>query len=159
MIRRETIHSMARRRNDWDYCAPGRYMVTLTLADRTRPWLGCLEKDGVRLLASELGLLIAEKWREIAANWPGVEVEEFVAMPDHIHGILHIARRQSHPLGQIVGSFKARSTSAARDLAGKPGASTRALSPPAQAPGVSSSRQLVERISPLLSLPCGAHAG
>lgn len=107
---------MTRRRNGWDYCAPGRYMVTLTLADRTRPWLGCLAGDSARLLASELGLLVAAKWREIAANWPGVEVEEFVVMPDHIHGILHIARRQSHPLGQIVGSFKARSTSAAREF-------------------------------------------
>ncbi len=40
MIRRETIHRMTRRRNGWDYSAPGRYMVTLTLADRTHPWLG-----------------------------------------------------------------------------------------------------------------------
>lgn len=137
MIRRETIHSMTRRRNNWDYCAPGRYMVSITLADRSRPWLGdipagtpastmpsaSVRGDSARELAlgislSELGLLVAAKWREIAANWPGVEVEEFVVMPDHIHGILHIARRQSHPLGQIVGSFKARSTSAARELAG-----------------------------------------
>ena len=102
-------------------------MVTLTLADRTRPWMGevgpasklagTMPGEGARLLASELGLLVAAKWREIAANWPGVEVEEFAVMPDHIHGILRIARRQSHPLGQIVGSFKARSTSAAREWA------------------------------------------
>ena len=40
MIRRETIHRMTRRRNGWDYRAPGRYMVMRTLADRTHPWLG-----------------------------------------------------------------------------------------------------------------------
>ena len=118
---------MTRRRNSWDYCAPGRYMVTLTLADRSREWLGKLAGKpastmaaaGARVTLTELGHIVDEKWHEIAAKWPGVEVEEFVIMPDHLHGILHIARRQGHPLGQIVGSFKARSTSAARKLAGR----------------------------------------
>ena len=116
---------MTRRRNGWDYCAPGRYMITLSLADRTRPWLGELaDKPGEHasklastVALSLLGQLIAELWQEIARNWPGVVVEEFVVMPDHLHGILHITCRQRHPLGQIVGSFKARSTAAARRLA------------------------------------------
>lgn len=126
MIRRETIHRMTRRRDGWDYCAPCAYMITLTLADRSRPWLGEVvtrEHNGgltageVVVVLSELGRLITEKWREIAANWPGVEVADFIVMPDHLHGILIITRRQKHPLGQIVGSFKARSTSAAGKLA------------------------------------------
>ncbi|MBR4170927.1 MAG: hypothetical protein IKR48_04690 [Kiritimatiellae bacterium] len=37
-------------------------------------------------------------------------------MPDHLHGAIRIATRQKHPLGQIIGSFKSRSTSAARML-------------------------------------------
>lgn len=119
MIRRDTIHRMTRRRNGWDYCAPGAYMITLTLAARSRPWLGSLGAGEVVVVLSELGRLIAEKWCEIAANWPGVEVADFIVMPDHLHGILIITRRQKHPLGQIVGSFKARSTSAARELASK----------------------------------------
>lgn len=120
---------MTRRRTGWDYCAPGAYMVTLTLDDRSREWLGelaCEQTEHAGELArrsyialSPLGRLVAEKWREIASNWPGVEVGEFVVMPDHLHGILKITQRQSHPLGQIVGSFKARSTSAARELTSK----------------------------------------
>ena len=67
---------MIRRRNGWDYCAPGRYMVTLTLADRTRGWLGELAPHTRGELVQEialtsLGRIVAEKWREIAANWPG----------------------------------------------------------------------------------------
>ena len=116
---------MTRRRNGWDYCAPGRYMITLSLADRTRQWLGDLagkpgelaSKLASTMAHSILGQLIAELWQEIAVNWPGVVVEEFVVMPDHLHGILYITCRQRHPLGQIVGSFKARSTAAARRLA------------------------------------------
>ena len=164
--RKETIHRMTRRRAGWDYCAPGAYMITLTLVDRSREWLGEVVEiyevtfgetreqarghhdglvvsgrqgdlavsghhDGLALgghsaceLARKsisltpLGRLVADKWREIADNWPGVEVGEFIIMPDHLHGILKITRRQRHPLGQIVGSFKARSTSAARALSG-----------------------------------------
>ena len=123
--RRETIHRMTRRRTGWDYCAPGLYMITLSLAERSRPWLGELAGKPGELASklantinlTELGRLVVEQWRGIAVNWPGVEIEEFVVMPDHLHGILHITCRQRHPLGQIVGSFKARSTAAARRLA------------------------------------------
>ena len=129
---------MTRRRTGWDYCAPGVYMITLTLADRSRGWLGEVEtREQARghhgglavgwhsacelarksISLTPLGRLVADKWREIADNWPGVVVGEFIIMPDHLHGILKITFRQRHPLGQIVGSFKARSTSAARALA------------------------------------------
>ena len=118
MLLRETIHRMTRRRSGWDYCAPGRYMITLSLADRSCQWLGKLAgKPASTIGLTELGRLVVKLWREIAVNWPGVEIEEFVVMPDHLHGILYITCRQRHPLGQIVGSFKARSTAAARRLA------------------------------------------
>ncbi len=139
-MRHETIHRMTRRRNGWDYCAPGRYMVTLTLADRTRPCLGALRigEDEVApcVRPTPLGALISAKWRELPALFPGVEVEEFVVMPDHLHGILRLATRQKHPLGQIVGAFKARSTSAARELAGKPASTMAPASPGALTPGI-----------------------
>ena len=170
-MRRETIHCMTRRRDGWDYCAPGRYMVTLSLADRTRPWLGTLRlgkpeppspgastpgivppSPGVPapgivppsllggLFPTPLGTLVAAKWRELPALFPGVEVEEFVVMPDHLHGILRLATRQKHPLGQIVGAFKVRSTSAARMELQAPassGASTPGTVPPGLLDGAS----------------------
>ena len=145
-MRRETIHRMTRRRNGWDYCAPGRYMVTLALSDRSRPWLGALIFGGNRppgIVPTPLGDLVAALWRELPALFPGVVVEEFVLMPDHLHGILRLATRQKHPLGQIVGAFKARSTGAARNLAGKPASTipapvpgTAPASPGAPAPGI-----------------------
>ena len=158
--RKETIHRMTRRRAGWDYCAPGAYMVTLTLADRSRGWLGeVLTREQARgryggptaaarghygglavygaavgaetgdlaagwraseayIALTPLGRLVAEKLREIEVDWPGVEIVDFVVMPEHIHFIIKIVIRQHHPLGQIVGSFKARSTAAARALAG-----------------------------------------
>ena len=142
MIQQETIHRMTRRREGRDYCAPAAYMITLTLADRSRGWMGCLETrehhgrasvgkhQGASIALTALGRLVAEQWREIAANWPGVEIGDFIIMPDHLHGIIKITRRQSHPLGQIIGSFKARSTSLASKLASTMAAQARASTMP-----------------------------
>ena len=38
----EIKHRMTRRLDGWDYCQRAIYMITITLADRTREWLGKL---------------------------------------------------------------------------------------------------------------------
>lgn len=106
----------------WDYREKGDYMVTLTLADRSRGWLGRVEtREQARgrhaVARTALGETVAEKWRELPSLWPGVEARDFVVMPEHFHGIVRVTAHQEHPLGQIVGLFKARTTSAARELA------------------------------------------
>ena len=41
-IMRDVIHRMGRRCRRWDYCGKGAYMITLTLADRSKPLFGRL---------------------------------------------------------------------------------------------------------------------
>ena len=141
---RDTVHSMMRRRNGWNYKGPGLYMITLTLADRSRGWLGELEVEApsskfggtgpsarelargclqdlpapgdCRIALTPLGEAVAEAWREISTNWPGVEALDLQVMPEHLHGIVRVITPQRHPLGQIVGSFKARATGRAKAL-------------------------------------------
>jgi REP element-mobilizing transposase RayT len=36
---------------------------------------------------NEAGRMIRSVWDEIAVFYPGVETDEFVVMPDHIHGV------------------------------------------------------------------------
>ena len=158
LLLRDTVHSMLRRRNGWNYKGPGLYMVTLTLADRSRGWLGELEILGsklpstgasarelvrgclqdlpspsdCRIALTPLGETVAAAWREISVNWPGVEALDLQVMPEHLHGIIRVVEPQHHPLGQIVGSFKARATGRAKVLASKlasTGASARELAP------------------------------
>ena len=153
-IRRDLVHSMLRRRKGWNYKGPGWYMITLTLADRSRGWLGelvvgggagalasklastggggagqasarelargCLSAGGpsafgelpapddCRIALTPLGEIVVAAWREINDNWPGVEALDLQVMPEHLHGLIHVVAPQRHPLGQIVGSFKAR---------------------------------------------------
>ena len=41
-MKNEIKHRMTRRLNGWDYCQRAIYSITVTLADRSRPWLGQL---------------------------------------------------------------------------------------------------------------------
>ena len=129
-LRRETQHRMGRRCIGWDYKLPGSYEITLTMADRSGAWLGVLETHeqarehegdregaGAYIEPTKLGEVVAGIWRELGVLWPGVEPCELQLMPEHLHGILRVKTPQKHPLGQIIGSFKAKTTSAARELA------------------------------------------
>ena len=50
-LRRETIHRMGRRCRNWDYRCDAVYLITLVLADRSRPILGRLVIDEPEVLA------------------------------------------------------------------------------------------------------------
>ena len=50
-MKSEIKHRMTRRLNGWDYCQRAIYSITVTLADRSRPWLGKLNTLAVDTLA------------------------------------------------------------------------------------------------------------
>ena len=112
-VRRETIHHMGRRCFEWDYSSRCIYMITVELADRSKPVLGQLVGAGEewRVEPSEIGRIVEACWREIPEQWPGVELIECQLMPDHFHGILFVKEQQKKKLGNIVGSFKSKSSS------------------------------------------------
>lgn len=114
-VRQEVKHHMGRRCFNWDYSSRCIYMITITLADRSRPVLGQLVGEGEewRVEPSELGLIVEQCWREILRQWPGVELIESQLMPDHFHGIIFVKEQQKKKLGNIIGSFKSKSTSRA----------------------------------------------
>ena len=118
-VRRETIHHMGRRCFEWDYSSRCIYMITVELADRSKPVLGELVGAGEewRVEPSEIGRIVEACWREIPEQWPGVELIECQLMPDHFHGILFVKKQQQKKLGSIVGSFKSKSSSRAGELA------------------------------------------
>jgi REP element-mobilizing transposase RayT len=103
---------------EYDYSGPGRYFVTVCTADR-RCLFGAVA--GERMTLNEYGLLVETCWRAIPEHFAHIELDDFVVMPDHVHGIVGIvepvgATHGSPPgtargpmrrsLGAIVGTFK-----------------------------------------------------
>ncbi|MBI2297941.1 MAG: transposase [Armatimonadetes bacterium] len=72
---------------EYDYAGQGGYFVTIVTAGRAC-WFGQIDETGVAL--SALGRIAEEEWRRTAEMRPGVDLDAFVVMPNHLHAILII---------------------------------------------------------------------
>lgn len=102
------------RLRSFDYSSAGAYFVTICTQAR-EPLFGTVEEDRVR--HTPVGDMVAAAWREIPARHPAVAVDQFVVMPDHLHGILILtledratSARESSSLSSIIGAFKSITT-------------------------------------------------
>jgi REP element-mobilizing transposase RayT len=84
-----------------DYSLPGKYFVTICTAQKTE-WFGSIINGEMHL--SEIGHIAFQMWYEIPVHFPFIGLDEFVVMPDHIHGIIVINRSVGTP---VVGSLHA----------------------------------------------------
>ena len=80
-------HRRSIRLHGHDYADPGRYFVTMCAVER-RPRVGIVVKG--RMVLSAAGQIAAECWRAIPAHFPNAAIDEWVVMPDHVHGIIEI---------------------------------------------------------------------
>ena len=74
----------------YDYARPGAYFITICAA-RRRFLFGEIDGEDRSLRPSPIGELVIECWESIPTHFPGVTLDEFVLMPNHLHGILLIA--------------------------------------------------------------------
>jgi putative transposase len=78
-------HRRSTRLRDWDYSWPWWYYVTIVVKDR-KCMFGAVHGDHVEL--SDLGKVADDCWRQIPQHHPGVELDDHVVMPNHVHGII-----------------------------------------------------------------------
>jgi putative transposase len=99
----------------YDYAAPNWFFVTICVADR-QPILG--EVIGINVKLSAAGRIVAEIWNCLPEFYPTVALENFVVMPNHIHGIVVVGEAKPtqgvpHPrkraLSEIIRGFKSMS--------------------------------------------------
>lgn len=76
----------ARLRN-WDYSANGYYYITICTKDRIH-YFGDIVND--KMVLSKIGNMAYQYWQEIPNHFPFVRLDEFVIMPNHVHGIVII---------------------------------------------------------------------
>lgn len=78
-------HRRSIRLRGHDYTQAGEYYVTLCVKDR-ECLLGEILRDHVKL--SRIGEIAKECWEEIPKHFPNAALDEYVIMPNHVHGII-----------------------------------------------------------------------
>ena len=111
----------------YDYSQGGAYFVTICTQDRA-PLFGEVVRG--EMVLNEAGRSMVESWQELGDRFLRVDLDAFVVMPDHLHGVVVLQWRWetkaiSRPegtraslltgpthqtLGEIVGAFKSITT-------------------------------------------------
>ena len=120
-------HRRSIRLKGYDYSQPGAYFVTMCVACR-ECLLGDIGEGVMRL--SPYGAIVQECWYELPRHFADVELDTFVAMPNHVHGMVVLrpvgagfkpAPTKHHPLSEIVRGFKTFSARRINEHRGTPG--------------------------------------
>jgi putative transposase len=112
------------RLQNYDYSENGYYFVSIFSGNRQNIFTENKSPVGAGLVSarnrsfelSPAGRIIEEQWQYIPNLYDDVELDEYVIMPNHIHGIIVIQQkkradtRPAPTLSDIICSFKSRSS-------------------------------------------------
>jgi putative transposase len=136
----ERHHRRSIRLHNYDYSSAGAYFVTILIKDR-ECLLGEVVDGEMRL--SEMGEVVRAIWESLPERYPGVELDESMIMPNHMHGIIVITseaeqaavkasdrdvradvaqERRRMLLPKIIGYFKMNTAKRANQIRSMPGA-------------------------------------
>lgn len=135
-----TLKTMSKNRHSirlagYNYKADGFYAFTIVTKNRI-PWFGEI-KNG-KMILTHAGKLVQEEWDRTPSSRPNIALDEFIIMPDHIHGIIVVGEPSlpmtgspwpildsentskfgdsSNTLGAIIGGFKAACSRSIRKM-------------------------------------------
>ena len=122
-------HRRSIRLKGYDYTRDGAYYVTI-VAHKRRILFGDVIDGEMRL--NDTGQLIVNAWEWLAMRHSYVELDSYIVMPNHLHGIIvvtadtcrgdsRIAPTKRKPLGRLVGAFKTVTTKRINLARGTPG--------------------------------------
>ncbi len=89
-------HRRSIRLKGYDYSQAGAYFITIVTQDRTCLF-GAVVDGEMRL--NEFGEIVAWTWRDLPNHVLNMELDAFVVMPNHVHGIIVITDASANPVG------------------------------------------------------------
>jgi REP element-mobilizing transposase RayT len=107
---RPTFRQRAPRLPGFDYRSAHWYFITVVTRHR-RETLGGIREGTICLTA--LGRLVTAEWRDRPRWEPGLTLDLFVVMPNHLHAILALPG-SGNSLLRVVGRFNAATSARAR---------------------------------------------
>ncbi|MCP4680976.1 MAG: transposase [Desulfobacterales bacterium] len=120
----------------YDYSRAGTYFITICTQNRS-----CLfgQIENGKMILNEYGKIIKTTWEWLQQQYEYIDPDEFVVMPNHLHGIIVLRSRggspygrfanrpynatgKHKPLGRLIGAFKTVSTKQINKIRQTPGA-------------------------------------
>ncbi len=77
---------------EWDYSSPGYYFVTICTKDKNC-YFGKINNGIIQY--SSIGGKAAYFWNQIPQHFSHVELDKWIIMPNHIHGIIVLKEKNS----------------------------------------------------------------
>ena len=122
----------------YDYSGAGGYFITVCVQDR-QTILGKIENN--KMVLNNIGNMVDYWWHETFNKFKNASIDEYIIMPNHIHGIINIVGagspcpdndindvsnnkgrgNRAPTLGQIIAYFKYQSTKQINLLNNSPG--------------------------------------
>jgi putative transposase len=92
-------HRRSIRLQEFDYSQAGMYFITICSANHKNVFGDIINDE---MILNEWGRAAAEEWTRTAEIRPTVDLDEFVIMPNHLHGIVILLEKEckNEPLHQ-----------------------------------------------------------
>ena len=107
------------RLKDYDYSKPGYYFVTINRNKNSND-LSSIKNGEIKL--GETGKIVDKVWNDLPNHYPNCQLDEYIIMPNHIHGIIKLndcregfitlpdknvkTNKINHGLPEIIRGFK-----------------------------------------------------
>ncbi len=93
----------------YDYSSDGLYFVTICTKNRKKHFGNIVCRDMIyRVLLNQNGRTADKYWKKIPEYFPFAKLDEYVIMPNHIHGIIKIEKSGGISLSKIIRWVKGR---------------------------------------------------
>ena len=121
------------RLKEFDYSLPGDYFVTICTQDHEYTFGKIIDSE---MQLNNAGIVIKECWEKIPEHFKNVELDSYIIMPNHFHGIITICECDGRgeitlplqgtllrkpTLGNIVAYIKYQTTKLINELYSTPG--------------------------------------
>ncbi len=109
----------------FDYSQSGAYFVTICSIKKKCIFGAIIDME---MQLNENGKIVGASWKEIEKHFPTVKLDQFIVMPNHLHGIIILQPAcpevgiKAVSLSTIIGLFKSNSAKRINELRGTTGA-------------------------------------
>jgi REP element-mobilizing transposase RayT len=101
----EKHHRQSIRLRDYNYSQPGYYFLTICTYKK-QCWFGEIKND--QMYINQIGKIVANEWLNTPKIRPNFQLDEWVIMPNHLHGIVIINERISGLVDEKITLLGAR---------------------------------------------------